>query len=935
VVAVRTPKIRHHDAIQQWASSLPDRAGGGERTLAAIDATTLDTLRTGAGSSGRRFSVPLPDADGSRQGVHYVRAFVLILGLLLGACTPFPGVPTVGPPDSGDAGTDGDSGTADMPDTPDGDGFGCVTEGGCDDGRFCNGLEICLPGAHGADHRGCIPGPAPAVDDGIPCTVDGCDERSGTVLHDPSDCPCVEPGRTCDCTGQAQCPEPLGSCWHFVCSEALVCEQVVKPASSDCDDGASCTLTDKCDGQGVCAGAAADAACNNGSWCDGVETCTPHHDQASPSGCAPGQAPVEADALPCTRAVCLECEPTDRDCEPGLGGAFVHEPTETCECRSDGDCPSTAPCNTGRCDVETYSCGTVRSDAGSGCDDGDACTEDTICDANGGCGEGTSVCGECVDDADCPAPACQRGVCADGVCTSRPVNGVDCATVCPGVQSGTCWDGACTLPPEGPVGTADCTDGEDNNCDGFTDADDDGCQVPDRVLTAGVDSAQAGLQAPGANLVVAHLAQATLLPAQRSNTYCVAHRLHYEQEFDLPDSLAQDPNIGVRAEPITLQSGAAAADGSVGLRMCTGSIVDVGPMTLPPVGNPGDTFLVEIEVATDTQVPLFEGDRLLVGWRSDLLEDGKYVLAVASGPTFGIAGSGRFRFLVDNITGMNSITVRLAVAAPDQTRCSVIDAVRIFQLPHLTQVGADPAARTYLNWRYGDLMEPAYQPFEDVDLDLFLGISPEGATTHLEGDGVLYGATGLEFEALEGETRAALSLPPFDDHPDNVLRANPLVLDFALGSDDANFADGEVMHVFVADAQGQLQLLASSVPDDLDWIVHPMDLPHPAAPAHRATVLVPEALKVREGWRMVLAAFPDDHRTDNLVDEVHAYWFNHPATRDVTIEYRPPQPPSSTAIPIRVRSDAPGRVLLRCYWQVPDGQSFPTVESDSHEVVFE
>ncbi|MDF1566159.1 MAG: hypothetical protein P1V51_24215 [Deltaproteobacteria bacterium] len=54
----------------------------------------------------------------------------------------------------------------------------------CDNGAFCDGVEVCLPGV------GCQPGSAVDLDDGVACTIDTCDEGSDSISHveDPMVC---------------------------------------------------------------------------------------------------------------------------------------------------------------------------------------------------------------------------------------------------------------------------------------------------------------------------------------------------------------------------------------------------------------------------------------------------------------------------------------------------------------------------------------------------------------------------------------------------------------------------------------------------------------------------------------------------------------------------------------------------------------------------
>ena len=93
----------------------------------------------------------------------------------------------------------------------------------CDDGKWCTGVEICQPGA-GADARGCVATnvPTPPADPGPCASYGACDEST----HD----------------------FPL----------------VPKAAGTSCNDGITCTQSDKCNGSGACTGTAI-AGCGTGS----------------------------------------------------------------------------------------------------------------------------------------------------------------------------------------------------------------------------------------------------------------------------------------------------------------------------------------------------------------------------------------------------------------------------------------------------------------------------------------------------------------------------------------------------------------------------------------------------------------------------------------------------------------------------------------------
>ena len=72
----------------------------------------------------------------------------------------------------------------------------------CDDGLFCNGFEVCDP------QSGCGAGEPPACDDGVNCTIDGCDDSFG--------CASVPSDELCDdglfCNGLERCDPFVGSC---------------------------------------------------------------------------------------------------------------------------------------------------------------------------------------------------------------------------------------------------------------------------------------------------------------------------------------------------------------------------------------------------------------------------------------------------------------------------------------------------------------------------------------------------------------------------------------------------------------------------------------------------------------------------------------------------------------------------------------------------
>ncbi len=136
----------------------------------------------------------------------------------------------------------------------------------CDNGVFCDGAETCDP------TLGCQPGTPPTCDDGVGCTDDSCDAETDACVHMPNDALC-DNGLYCDGVE--------------LCHGLLDCRVGIPP---DCDDGVACTV-DSCDEDlDACVHTADDALCDDGVFCDGIETCDPV------VGCLAGTSPCGDEA---------------------------------------------------------------------------------------------------------------------------------------------------------------------------------------------------------------------------------------------------------------------------------------------------------------------------------------------------------------------------------------------------------------------------------------------------------------------------------------------------------------------------------------------------------------------------------------------------------------------------------------------------------------
>jgi hypothetical protein len=137
--------------------------------------------------------------------------------------------------------------------------------GSCGDGQFCNGAEICDLALD------CQAGTPVDCGDGIPCSIDTCDEGSDTCIHTPDD-PACDDGAACTtdtcelglgCTyvaDHAQCDDGV-DCSVDVCEFGTGC--TFTPDHAQCDDAVGCTL-DTCElSLGLCVSVADDTQCDD------------------------------------------------------------------------------------------------------------------------------------------------------------------------------------------------------------------------------------------------------------------------------------------------------------------------------------------------------------------------------------------------------------------------------------------------------------------------------------------------------------------------------------------------------------------------------------------------------------------------------------------------------------------------------------------------
>jgi hypothetical protein len=189
-----------------------------------------------------------------------------------------------------------------------------------------------------------------------------------------------------DCVTDNPCVVP--ACEEGIC--------VFDPIEGSCDDDDPCTENDMCT-DGHCVGAV--KHCDDGQWCNGLETCTPETGE-----CGEGVPPDMDDGLECTVDEC------DED------NAEITHQADDALCDDDDEC-TVDTCGDGGCTYNAYT---------GECDDGDPCTINDAC-YNGSCAGEDKVCD---DDEFCNGKeSCDpdSGDCLDGESPELD-DGLECTT---------------------------------------------------------------------------------------------------------------------------------------------------------------------------------------------------------------------------------------------------------------------------------------------------------------------------------------------------------------------------------------------------------------------------------------------------------------------------------------------------------------------------
>ena len=351
-------------------------------------------------------------------------------------------------------------------------------EAPCDDGNECTSGDVCQGGT-------CVGGVQANCNDFNPCTTDTCDPVNGCG-YSLNTLPCND-GNACTkndvcnngvCAGEAVNCDDSNSCTSDACDANNGC--TFAPVSGPCDDGNACTVGDACQAGQCQPGASLD--CDDGNPCT-VDQCVDGgcgHQALDGLACDDGNECTKNDV--CVQGACIgegneACCLKDSDCDDGNActkdvcvietGQCISQPTPmngfSCNADNNGctagdycaggqclvgdavncsdfeeECKSAACQSTG---VQTYKCALAAKQQGTPCEDGQYCTENDGCDAQGTCIGGNPV------DCSLEGGGCIEGLCNEQTdeCEGDPVaNGTSCNADDNGCTAGdACVDGNC------------------------------------------------------------------------------------------------------------------------------------------------------------------------------------------------------------------------------------------------------------------------------------------------------------------------------------------------------------------------------------------------------------------------------------------------------------------------------------------------------------
>jgi len=264
------------------------------------------------------------------------------------------------------------------------------------------------------------------------------------------------------CSVDSECDDGL------FCNGIETCDNVTGECQAgtpvDCDDGVDCT-NDSCnEDTDSCDDTPDDGFCDDGLYCDGRETCD------ATAGCLAGEPVNCDDGVDCTSDSCNEdtdsCDntPDNGFCDDG----FYCDGRETCDATA-GCRPGSDPCAGSTCDEANDRC-IFGCQSDGECDDGLFCNGTEICNRTSGeCRPGAAV--SCDDGVACTVDVCNEDT---DSCDNTPDDGFcDDGLFCDGRE--TCNSTAGCLAGSDPCGGGACDEDNDRcitGCQSDDDCDD-------------------------------------------------------------------------------------------------------------------------------------------------------------------------------------------------------------------------------------------------------------------------------------------------------------------------------------------------------------------------------------------------------------------------------------------------------------------------------